>query len=75
MVGGYVWGWGYVGGGGYVVGWGVRWGGGGYVGGMEVLDGGTSWVRGYVGGGGTLGRGVDVRSWSKMLFLGTFWKI
>ena len=49
MVGGYVGRWGYVGGdtlGRYVE--------GGYVGGMGVLEGGTSWVRGYVGGGGGL---------------------
>ena len=87
--GDYVGGWGYVrgvrrglcggyvcgGGGGYVGegGW-IRWGGGG---GRELhtLGGGS----GMLGGGGTLGRSgvvvVDVRSWSKMLFLGTFWKI
>ena len=51
--------------GGYVEG-----GGGGYVGGREYVGGGR---------GGKLGRGgggvVVVKSWSKMLFLGTFWKI
>ena len=80
----------YVGGGGCTLG-GIRWGGGGYVGGgVRWVDGSTwrgtswlgSWVRGYVGGGGGtwggggyVGAGVDVRSWSKMLFLDTFWKI
>ena len=52
-------------------GMGVRWGGvrcglGGTLGGGGVYDGGIRW-----GGGG----GVDVRSWSKMLFFGLFWKI
>ena len=45
--------------------------------------GGTSWVRDggtlWVGGGGYIGagrgRGVEARSWSKKLFLGTFQKI
>ena len=66
-------------------GWGMGVRDGGYVG-----DGGTwkGYVVGCVGGtyGGYVGEGgwirwagggvvVDVRSWSKMLFLGTFWKI
>ena len=38
---------------------------------MGVREGGTSWVGGTLRGG----EGVDVRSWSKMLFLDTFWKI
>ena len=72
-----------LGGGGYVG------GGGGYVGGVVcwMLDrlrgyvGGREYVGGGRGGGGVCwgwGRGggvVDVKSWSKMLFLGTFWKI
>ena len=61
-------------GGTYGGGGGVRWGGRVDTlgrGGVYTLGGGT------LGDGGTLGRGVgvDVRSWSKMLFLGTFWKI
>ena len=34
--------------------------------------GGFGWIR-WVGGGGYAG-GADMRSWSKKLFLGTFWK-
>ena len=47
-----------------------------YVGGG---GGGTMGLGGTLGGGGGLrwglGGGVDVRSWSKLLFLVTFWKI
>ena len=58
-----------------------RWGGGGgYVGGgggvWGLLD--VGYVEGVRWRGGKLGWGggvVDVKSWSKMLFLGTFWKI
>ena len=68
----------------------VRWGVGGYVGRMGVREGGTSWVGGTVEGGGErwirwggggglrLGGGeggVDLRSWSKKLFLGTLCKV
>ena len=61
-------------GGGRTLGGGSTLGGGAYVGGREYVGGGGGYVE--AGGGGcTLGRGVDVRSWSKMLFLGTFWKI
>ena len=87
--GGVRWGEGYVGGRG-TLGGGVRWGegyvggrstswvagtlvGGGYVGGTLGVrwgGGGSTLAGGYVGEGG-----VDVRSWSKVLFLGTFWKI
>ena len=46
---------------------------------MDTLGGGGGGGVGvYVGGGGVRwgeGEGVDVRSWSKMQFLGTFWKI
>ena len=42
--------------------------------GWGYVGGGWGWIRWIGGGAGTLGRGVDVRSWSKMLFLGTFWK-
>ena len=79
--GGTSWVGGYVGGGrrglGGTLGGGVRWGEG-YVGGRGTL-GGWEYLTGVRrglgctlggGGGGTLGR-----SWSKMLFLGTFWKI
>ena len=49
---------------------------GGYVGEWGYVEG---WGVRWEGGGGTLGRGgggvFDVRSWSKMLFLGFFWKI
>ena len=40
------------------------------------VGGGVSWGGG--GGGLSWGRGgvvVDMKSWSKMVFLGTFWKI
>ena len=63
-------GWEYVGGGGW-----IRWGDGG-------TWGGWGYVRGYVVGWGVRwgevswgGGGIDVRSWSKRLFLGIFWKI
>ena len=60
----------------------VKWGGGGvrWGGRVDTLSGGVGGGGGgggYVGGWGYVGTGVgvDVRSWSKMLFLGTFWKI
>ena len=59
----------------------MGWGGGGYVGGGGLDVGyveGVRWGEGVRCRGGKLGRGggvVDVKSWSKMLFLGTFWKI